>query len=110
MLVLTDEQKQRFHDEGYLLFPRLFRPEEIDKVDEAFQRLQKIAQRLERPELIDGSYYVVSDHRIDRIVWCGAAEPELLVLSADSRLTVPASQLLGSRDMDQLICQAHFKL
>ena len=60
--------------------------------------------------MIKGAYFVVNDHRINRIVWCGAAEPVLLKYGEDARLTFPSSQLLGSNEMEQLICQAHFKL
>lgn len=47
---------------------------------------------------------------IDRIVWCGAAQPNLLKLAEDPRLLAPSSQLLGSQTMQHIICQAHFKL
>jgi ectoine hydroxylase-related dioxygenase (phytanoyl-CoA dioxygenase family) len=48
--------------------------------------------------------------RIERIVWCGAAEPELAALGRDGRLLRVAAQILDSPLMSQLINQAHFKL
>lgn len=48
--------------------------------------------------------------RIDRVVWCGAAEPELLQVGVDPRLLGVAAQVLGTLAMDQLINQVHFKL
>jgi len=48
--------------------------------------------------------------RIDRIVWCGAAEPSLLESGRDPRLLHLAAQLLGAKGMQQLINQVHFKL
>jgi len=48
--------------------------------------------------------------RIDRVVWCGAAEPELLEYGADPRLLRLAAQILGTSHMQQLINQVHFKL
>jgi ectoine hydroxylase-related dioxygenase (phytanoyl-CoA dioxygenase family) len=67
-----------------------------------------------------GSLFVLADPtgvagdpppvRIQRIVWCGAAEPILSEYGRDPRLVGMASQLLGSESMSQLINQAHFKI
>jgi len=46
---------------------------------------------------------------IKRVVWAGGSQPYLLQIGADPRLTVPCSQLLGSKVMEQLLSQAHFK-
>jgi ectoine hydroxylase-related dioxygenase (phytanoyl-CoA dioxygenase family) len=110
MLRLDESQIGEFHDAGYVVLPGVFRDSEIREIGEAFDRLREIATRLTRPQMIRGSYFVVNDHRIDRIVWCGAAEPVLLRYGDDARLKWPSSQLLGSNEMEQLICQAHFKL
>lgn len=110
MLRLARSQIEEFHDAGYVVVPGVFGAAEIREISSAFDRLRDTAVKLTRPRMIKGSYFVVDDHRINRIVWCGAAEPVLLTYGADERLTVPASQLLGSGEMDQLICQAHFKL
>jgi ectoine hydroxylase-related dioxygenase (phytanoyl-CoA dioxygenase family) len=48
--------------------------------------------------------------QISRIVWAGAAEPELLNISRQDKLLRPVSQLLGSKEADQLINQLHYKL
>lgn len=107
---LNKSQIEGFHDAGYVVLPGVFRAAEIREIGEAFDRLRDTAIKLTEPRMIDGSYFVVNDHKINRIVWCGAAEPVLLKYGEDARLTLPASQLLGSDAMDQLICQAHFKL
>ena len=110
MLRLTKSQIEEFHDAGYVVLPGVFREAEIREIGEAFDRLRETAIKLAKPQMIKGAYFVVNDHKINRIVWCGAAEPILLKYGADERLTLPSIQLLGSNEMDQLICQAHFKL
>jgi ectoine hydroxylase-related dioxygenase (phytanoyl-CoA dioxygenase family) len=110
MLPLAQSQIEEFFDAGYVVLPSVFSSAEIREISDAFDRLRDRAVKLTQPQMIDGSYFVVDDHRINRIVWCGAAEPLLLKYGDDERLTLPASQLLGSDEMDQLICQAHFKL
>ena len=110
MTRLNKSQIEAFYDEGYVVLPRVFRDAEIREISEAFDRLRETAIKLTEPTMIRGSYFVVNNHRINRIVWCGAAEPVLLKYGGDARLTVPSSQLLGSSEMEQLICQAHFKL
>ena len=110
MTRLNKSQIEAFYDEGYVVLPRVFRDAEIREISDAFDRLRETAIKLTEPTMIKGSYFVVNNHRINRIVWCGAAEPVLLKYGGDARLTVPASQLLGSGEMEQLICQAHFKL
>ena len=110
MLRLSKSQIAEFYDAGYVLLPGVFREAEIREMGKAFDRLRETAAKLTRPRMIKGAYFVVHDHRIDRIVWCGAAEPILLKYGDDARLKCPSSQLLGSNEMEQLICQAHFKL
>lgn len=110
MLRLTKPQIDEFYDAGYVVLPGVFREPELREIGEAFDRMRDIAVRLTEPQMVKGSYFVVNDHKIKRIVWCGAAEPVLLKYGADERLTIPSSQLLGSDAMEQLICQAHYKL
>src|SRR6185436_16152712 len=107
---LKKSQIEEFYDAGYVVLPGVFRDAEIREISKAFDRLRDTAVKLTKPRMIKGSYFVVNEHKINRIVWCGAAEPVLLKYGEDPRLTLPSSQLLGSREMDQLICQAHFKL
>lgn len=110
MLRLSKSQIAEFYDAGYVVRPGVFREAEIREIGKAFDRLRDTAAKLTRPRMIKGAYFVVNDHRIDRIVWCGAAEPVLLEYGDDARLKCPSAQLLGSNEMEQLICQAHFKL
>jgi ectoine hydroxylase-related dioxygenase (phytanoyl-CoA dioxygenase family) len=114
MSLLTNEQIKDFFDVGFIIVPNLFRSDEISKMQAAFDRLQLEANLIRTTQTHKGSYFVLGEKKsqtvIHRIVWCGACEKYLLEVSADSRLTAPAGQLLGSRTMEQLINQAHFKL
>jgi len=107
---LTEQQIRDFFEVGYFIVPNLFSPEEVRKMQASFDRLQKLAASVSSTQLVNGAQFVVEGKRIDRVVWCGGAEPYLLELGADKRLLEPASQLLGSATMQQLINQAHFKL
>lgn len=118
MASLSREQVQAFFTRGYVVQKDVFAPEEIAIMREAFDRLERAACLLGRTQIFRGSQFVVervgegddSRVRIDRIVWCGAAEPVLSEFGGDPRLLAIAAQLLGSRTMSQLINQAHFKL
>jgi hypothetical protein len=72
MLRLKKSQIEEFYDAGYVVLPGVFRDAEIREIGEAFDRLRDTAIKLTRPRMIKGSYFVVEDHRINRIVWCGA--------------------------------------
>lgn len=106
---LSPEQIRSFYEKGFVVVENLFLENEVKIVASAFDRLLSLAKQISTPQLIHGAYFVVQGQRVDRIVWCGAAEPLLLDFSLDHRLTGPVSQLLGSKEMQQLICQAHFK-
>lgn len=108
-------QYEQFFERGWFVLPQVFDPDDIDKVRAAFDRLHARAQSLRKTQTHAGAYFVLEDRGLDsvviqRIVWAGAAEPELLALSADARLVGPALQLLGSERCEQLLCQAHFKM
>jgi len=115
---LTEHQIAEFFARGFVVVPDVFRADEIAKMVDAFKRLEATAQYLSEPALVNGSQFVVervatpggSRVRINRIVWCGAAEPVLATFGGDPRLVGMAAQLLGSAEMSQLINQAHFKL
>jgi hypothetical protein len=95
----------------------VFTDAEVERMREAFDRLESAAARLGETGVHRGSLFVLDrgpeGHppvRIQRIVWCGAAEPVLSRFGMDPRLVEPAAQLIGSSAMHQLINQAHFKL
>ena len=99
MLRLDESQIAEFYDQGYVVLPGVFLDAEIREIGEAFDRLRGTAEKLTRPQMIDGAYFVVNDHRIDRIVWCGAAEPILLKVGDDARLKCPAPAPVTPRSL-----------
>jgi len=114
-MTLSPQQVHEFFEQGWTVVPGLFSLEEMQVARQAFERLYQTAQRLYRTQEHDGAYFVldappVGDVIVQRVVWAGGAEPELLRLSADPRLVGPALQLLGSDRCEQLLCQAHFKM
>ena len=118
MARLSERQVREFFDRGFTVEADVFTTAEVGAMRAAFDRLQTVASALDGPAMVRGSQFVVnrvsdggtSRARIDRIVWCGAAEPVLAGLGADRRLIEIAARLLGSNEMSQLINQAHFKL
>lgn len=107
---LTCQYSEEFFSKGYFVIEDLFNEDEVRQALQCFERLAESSRRFRTPTLDENTYYVVEGKRIDRIVWCGAKEPYLLDLAADNRLTSIASSLLGSSTLNQIICQAHFKL
>jgi ectoine hydroxylase-related dioxygenase (phytanoyl-CoA dioxygenase family) len=107
---LTQKQIEDFYEIGFVIIPNLFTKKEIDKIKKSFDRLQEIALTLGTTQVYNGSQFVVEGNRIDRIVWMGGAEPELLKFGEDPRILLPVSQILNSNSMEQLICQGHYKL
>jgi len=116
---LTEREQGAFFVEGFVVRPGVFSAAEVVEIRSAFVRLEAMARRLECTGHYRGALFVLGStavagaagaRRIDRIVWCGAAEPKLSEFGQDPRLVGPAAQLLGSREMSQLINQAHFKL
>ena len=112
--MLTEAQQNEFWSEGYVVLRATFTAEETAALDQAFRRLEARAQALGGPAVVEGSLFVVERRpqaplRIERIVWCGGAEPELGHFGRSPKLTLPVSQLLGDPEMDQLINQAHIK-
>jgi len=118
MTPLTDAQVDEFHQRGFFVQPDVFGRGELASMREAFDRLERIACQFGEPTTYRGAQFVVhrvphgegTRTRIDRIVWCGAAEPILSSFGRDPRLVSMAARLLGSDRMEQLINQAHFKL
>ena len=116
-MTLSNAQVKRFFDDGFVVLRELFAPEEVATVRAAFRRLHDTARCLSGSCMHRGSQFVLRDGgeprrgvAIERVSWCGAAEPILARFGLDRRLLEPVVQLLGTRRMNQLINQAHFKL
>jgi ectoine hydroxylase-related dioxygenase (phytanoyl-CoA dioxygenase family) len=115
VLPLSDEQVDSFFEDGFLVVPDVFSPAEIGQMRSAFERLRQVAARLGRSGPHRGAEFVLRRRhgrpvRIERIVWCGAAEDVLSRFGCDPRLVAMSAQLLGAEEMRQLINQAHFEL
>ena len=116
--MLTEGQRRRFFTEGFVLQPDVFSAAEVQRMRHAFERLAEAASALGASGMHRGSQFVLARNgtrgqagiSIQRVVWCGAAEPVLSAYGMDPRLLEMAAQLLGSHEMSQLINQAHFKL
>lgn len=113
MSMLTEAQVREFHDTGWIVLASLFDSAEIARMRACFDDLERIAADMHETGLCRGSYFVLGSKDnaqvIKRVVWAGASQPYLLQVGEDQRLTRPVSQLLGSRKMEQLLSQAHFK-
>ena len=114
MVMLAPGQVAKFFEQGYLIVPGFFDRVSVAKVRTCFERLEQLAERLGTTQELDGCLFVLEQQkcrplRIERIVWCGAVEPELIEVSRTPRLLQAMAQLLGTREIDQLINQAHIK-
>lgn len=109
-LSLTKKQIEDFFEVGFVVVDNVFSKSEIDEIGAALNRITEMAKSLTQTTVYKGAQFVVEGSRIDRVVWCGAAEPILLNYGEDNRILNPVSQLLGTQEMQQLICQFHPKL
>jgi ectoine hydroxylase-related dioxygenase (phytanoyl-CoA dioxygenase family) len=111
--LLSDDQISEFHEAGFIVREGLFDAREVARMRQCFESLESMAANLAATGDLDGSHFVLGrkggEQVIKRVVWAGGSQPYLLEIGADERLTVPAAQLLGSNEMDQLLSQAHFK-
>ena len=112
---LASAKVSQFFEQGYVVMPRTFGEGTVARFRRAFSRLERRAQTLDEPTLVGDSLFVVKRTerervRIDRIVWCGGAEPLLGRLGRSPKLVLAAAELLGGPELDQLVNQAHFKL
>lgn len=109
-ITLSPKQIQDFYELGFFVVPQLFYHDEIEDIKQCFDRLQNIALKLKTTQEHMGSQFVVDNNRIDRIVWMGGAEPNLLKYAEDARILSTCCQILKSKSLEQLICQGHYKL
>ncbi|MGI9204366.1 MAG: hypothetical protein ACR2Q3_10175 [Woeseiaceae bacterium] len=110
---LTGDEIDQFFETGWIEKKALFSSNEIDRIRQCFDNLEALAGGLDVTTSLQGSHFVLDQNRgqavIKRVVWAGGSQPYLLEIGADPRLTLPSSQLLGSKELEQLLSQAHFK-
>lgn len=117
-IVLLKSQIDEYSAEGLLVIHEFFTKEEVKQVSQCADRLQKAAEVLSLQQtgqvMHKGTQFVIDRNndkmQIHRIVWAGAAEPQLLKLARQPKLLVPVAQILESDRADQLINQLHYKL
>jgi ectoine hydroxylase-related dioxygenase (phytanoyl-CoA dioxygenase family) len=116
--ILSQKQIESFFNEGFLIIPDCFNKAEIEVLANKANILKIEAEELAQHScgkvMNRGTQFIVDKIedivQISRIVWAGAAEPELLSISRQDKLLCPISQILGSKEADQLINQLHYKL
>lgn len=112
---VSDAERARFLEEGVLVVRDAFGAGELEVLREAFEGLFARGARLDETADVDGARFVMAPTAsggrpaIQRVVWAGAAEPDLAAVGADPRLVDRACDLLGVDEVDQLINQAHIK-
>lgn len=107
----TAAELSEFFEQGYRVQRGLFTAAELEPIRACFARVYAEHTRLGgRTGLHKGARYVFEGPVLHRVVWAGAVEPHLLEVAADPRLLGPAAQLLGSREVVQLLNQCHFKM
>lgn len=112
--MLPESALREFSDRGYTVLPAVFGARDVARMRLAFKRLEQRAHHVEERSLVDGSLFVTERTpegrlKIERIVWCGGAEPVLARLGRERTIIAAAAELLGSTVVDQLINQAHIK-
>lgn len=111
--MLTSDQMTSFHEVGWIVLESLFDADEVARLAACFDGLEKTAAGMSATGLCNGSHFVLGEKDgaqvIKRVVWAGGSQPYLLEIGEDRRLTVPAAELLGSGNIEQLLSQAHFK-
>jgi ectoine hydroxylase-related dioxygenase (phytanoyl-CoA dioxygenase family) len=118
MYRLSPQQLAAYEENGLLIISNFFSEEDLQQVSNGADRLQAAAEQLSKQQtgkiMHKGTQFVIERKndttQIQRIVWVGSAEPELLKLGRQSKILVPVGQILGSNTADQLINQLHYKL
>ncbi|TVQ94435.1 MAG: hypothetical protein EA397_01840 [Deltaproteobacteria bacterium] len=97
--------------DGYAVLRRFVGTSEVASMSRGFDRLLRQAAALRETGDHHGARFVLDPDpfRLHRVVWCGAAAPELR-LGDDPRFVALACRILGRPRVMQLIQQAHFKL
>lgn len=108
--LLSAEEIKDFFERGFIIKRNLFSKEEAFAVKQDLMGLYEESKPMESTQVVDGTQFVFENGVIARIVWVAGRRPRLLEVGTDPRITVPAAQILGSQEIDQLICQAHYKM
>lgn len=115
---LTSADVELFYKQGFVRVNQVFTPQEMDEIDQAFERLYAAAEKVATSDAREADSAMYNDSRftfskgnnwVRHIAFCGNAEPALLRYGRDPRLLAIASSILASKQLDHLINQAHYK-
>ncbi len=112
---LTPSERQVFDTTGVVVRAHAYDPAEVQALKQALDRVYALGEGLQETSDLRGARFVIAatahdgGHRVQRVVWCGAADPVLAATGTDPRVLGPALNLLGTPSAEQLINQAHFK-
>lgn len=108
--MLTSKQLKTFEDDGFLVVRGLFDQYEIRRISSALDALQKRASDYRYTFDEGDTRFVKHGDNIQRIVWCPGLKPELLKVGQKKELTSLVKKLINDDQLEQIICQAHYKL
>lgn len=122
---ITSEEIELYYQQGYLLKKSALTSSELNEIDVKSQvLLERILSEIESenyPSLdvdqkiyIDGSQIVFTNNNgkiaIKRVVGCGSIEPAFHRVLCSDKMIDTFFNILGSNQIEQLICQFHAKL
>ena len=111
MIDLSNTQINDFERDGFLVIKNVFNSKEIDEIKSLYDQLLNEASKYNRQSYFgDDAHFIFENSFLNRIVWCGGRIKRLLEISEDERILRPVSTLLKTKNMTQIINQAHFKL
>lgn len=107
-----DTVREQLDTLGYAVVRGFVSGDEVREMGEAFERLLTLAQTLPGTGDHHGAHFVLEPNpfRVHRVVWAGGADATLARYGDDPRFLNLAAALLGSRDLVQLVQQAHYKM
>ncbi len=100
-----------FNSDGFAVVKKVLPISDIENILNAFERLYNFASSLNSKNYLGKESHVIfEDAGLNRIVWCGGLEDILLEYGAHPNILTPVTQILGSKELTQIINQAHFKM
>lgn len=119
--MLTADQLNDFHTKGYFVIEGLFDDESLRPIEDGFDQLAEMAQRLKGapPDIengdvagfdYEGSRFFLQGERILRVVWACGLAPQMDAIGQSPEILQRVAQILSGDQLMQIICQTHFKL
>ncbi len=110
-MIDLDQLQKTFDRDGFCIIKNVLKHDDITRILNAFERLYHFANSLNANDYLgDESHVIFEGEGLNRIVWCGGLEKVLLEYGSHPEILAPVSSLLGSKTLNQIINQAHFKM